>query len=208
VLTVLLILFYLLLVYVFLISIRLVLGWFAPRALGRAWDFITAATDPYLNFFRRIRFLSGGFPAPDRPRVDFSPLAALLVLVVAITLLNRLLSYGRITLGFFLASVLSAAWWGVACLLIFLLIAGVLRTIPLGFRGVSGSPLWRVADMIIQPAVNWVMRVFRLGARTGYTQHLLLTVGLLLVTLIFGHYIVWGFYGFVGIERLLESIPI
>ena len=194
-------LFYLVLAYTFLISIRIVLGWFAPDALGRAWRFMTAATDPYLDFFRRIRFLGRGV-------VDFSPLAAIVVLVIVEIFLNRLLQYGRITLGFALASVLSAAWWGVACLLIFLLVVGVLRTIPMGFRGVSAaSPLWKAVDMIIQPVVTWVMRLFRLGPRTGYTQHLLLTVGLLLVTLIFGHYIIWGFYGFVGIERLLESIP-
>jgi len=194
-------LFYLVLAYTFLISIRIVLGWFAPDALGRAWRFMTAATDPYLDFFRRIRFLSRGV-------VDFSPLAAIVVLVIVEIFLNRLLQYGRITLGFALASVLSAAWWGVACLLIFLLVVGVLRTIPMGFRGVSAaSPLWKAVDMIIQPVVTWVMRLFRLGPRTGYTQHLLLTVGLLLVALIFGHYIIWGFYGFVGIERLLESIP-
>ncbi len=195
-----LVLFYILLAYVFLISIRIVMGWFAPRALGRPWDFITAATDPYLRFFGRMRFLRGKV-------LDFSPVAAILLLVVVLILLNRLLSYGRITLGFALASVLGAAWWGVACLLIFLLVVGVLRTIPLGFRGVSASPLWKAVDMIIQPVVTWVMRLFRLGPRTGYTQHLLLTIGLLLVTLIFGHYIIWGFYGFVGIERLLESIP-
>ena len=192
---------YMLVAYLFLLSIRLVLGWFAPDALGKAWDFMTAATDPYLNFFRRIRPLRGSV-------IDFSPLAAIVVLVVAITFLNRLLSYGRITLGFALASVVGAAWWGTACLLIFLLIVGVLRTIPLGFRGVSASPLWKVVDMIIQPVVSWVMRVFRLGPRTGYTQHLLLTVGLLLVTVLLGQGIIWGLGPFPGLVRLLESIPI
>ncbi len=196
-----LVLFYILLAYVFLISIRIVLGWFAPRALGRPWDFITAATDPYLRFFSRMRFLRAGL-------MDFSPMAAILVLVVALILLNRLLSYGRITLGFFLASVLSAAWSGVWFLLLFFLIVAVLRAIPLGFRGLSAAPLWKVVDTLIQPVVSWVMRVFRLGPRTGYTQHLLLTIGLLLVSLLLGDYVVWGRGPFIGIVRLLESLPV
>ena len=34
------------------------------------------------------------------------------------------------------------------------------------------------------------MRVFRLGPRTGYTQHLLLTIGILLVAWLLGRFIV------------------
>jgi len=54
-----------LIAYLFLLSLRIVLGWFAPQALGKAWDFLTAATDPYLEVFSRIRFLGNchGFAA-------------------------------------------------------------------------------------------------------------------------------------------------
>jgi len=201
VLIVLRILFYILLAYVFLISFRIVLGWFAPRSLGRPWEVITAATDPYLRLFSRMQFLRAGL-------FDFSPVAAILVLVVALILLNRLVSYGSITLGFVLASVVAAAWSGVWFLLLFFLIVGVLRAIPLGFRGVSGAPLWKAVDTVIRPVVIWVMRVFRLGPQTGYTQHLLLTIGLLLVSLLLGDYIIWGRGPFIGIVRILESLPI
>ena len=40
-----------LIAYLFALSLRIVLGWFAPQALGKAWDFLTSATDPYLEFF-------------------------------------------------------------------------------------------------------------------------------------------------------------
>ena len=92
----------LLIAYLFILSMRIVLGWVAPQALGRAWSILTAATDPYLGLFARIRFLRGNL-------FDFSPIAAILVLVVALDLVNKILYYGRITLGFFLASVFSAA---------------------------------------------------------------------------------------------------
>lgn len=184
-----------LIAYLFVLSLRIVLGWFAPQALGRAWDLLTAVTDPYLNLFSRIRFLRGAM-------FDFSPLAAILVLVVAFDLVNQLLYYGRITLGFFLASVVSASWSGARFILLLLLIVGVIRTIPLAFRSVGGANLWRVVDMIIQPVVTWVMRLFRLGRRSGYTQHLLLTLGLLLVTWLLGELIIRQ------IVILLQMLPI
>ena len=172
-----------LIAYLFVLALRIVLGWFAPQALGRAWELLTAATDPYLKVFSRIRFLRGNL-------FDFSPIAAILTLVVALDLVNQLLYYGRITLGFFLAAVLSAAWSGVRFLILLFLIVGLLRTIPLAFRTTSGAGLWRVVDTIMQPVVAWVMKVFRLGRRSGYTQHLLLTIGLLLVAWLLGEYLV------------------
>ena len=184
-----------LITYLFILSLRIVLGWFAPQALGKAWDLLTAATDPYLNVFSRIRFLRGSM-------FDFSPIAAILALVVALDLVNQLLYYGRITLGFFLASVLSAAWSGIRFLLLLFLIVGLLRTIPIAFRATSGASLWRVVDTIMQPIVAWVTKVFRLGRRSGYTQHLLLTVGLLFVAWVLGGFLVRG------IVSLFQMLPI
>lgn len=184
-----------LIAYVFILSLRIVLGWIAPQSLGKVWDLLVAATDPYLKVFSRVRILRGNL-------FDFSPIAAILVLVVALDLVNQLLYYGRITLGFFLASVVSAAWSGARFLLLLFLIVGVLRTIPLAFRATSGAALWKVVDMIMQPIVAWVMKVFRLGRRSGYTQHLLLTVGLLFVAWIIGEFLVRQ------IVALFQMLPI
>ncbi len=184
-----------LIAYLFVLALRIVLGWFAPQALGRAWELLAAATDPYLKVFSRIRFLRGNL-------FDFSPIAAILTLVVALDLVNQLLYYGRITLGFFLAAVLSAAWSGARFLILLFLIVGLLRTIPLAFRTTSGAGLWRVVDTIMQPVVAWVMKVFRLGRRSGYTQHLLLTIGLLLVAWLLGEYVVSR------IVSLFQMLPI
>ncbi len=74
-----------LIAYLFILSLRIVLGWFAPQALGRAWDLLAGATDPYLALFGRVRFLRGSL-------FDFSPIAAVLALVVALDLVNKLLT--------------------------------------------------------------------------------------------------------------------
>jgi YggT family protein len=168
-----------LLAYLFLIMLRIVLGWFAPSALGSAWVYLCRATDPYLGLFSRIPFLRGGL-------FDFSPIAAVLVLVVATPIVNQLREVFHITLGFVLGTLVSAAWSGAQFLLLFFMIIGLLRMIPFTFRSTASSPLWRVVDTLMQPVVAWVMRLLRLGRRSGYTQHLLLTIGLLFVAWVFG----------------------
>jgi uncharacterized protein YggT (Ycf19 family) len=185
-----------LIAYLFILSLRIVLGWFAPQALGKAWELLTAATDPYLAAFSRIRFLRGNL-------FDFTPIAAMLAIVVALDFVNQLLYYFRFSLGFFLASVFSAVWFGISFLLLFFLIVGLVRTIPLAFRGTSGTSLWKVVDTIMQPIVAWVTKVFRLGRRSGYTQHLLLTIGLLFVAWVFGQFLVVP-----QVVLLLQSLPI
>ena len=79
---------------------------------------------------------------------------------------------------------------------------GLLRTIPLAFRGTAGASLWKVVDTIMQPIVAWVMKVFRLGRRSGYTQHLLLTIGLLFVAWLLGGLLVHQ------IVSLFQMLPI
>jgi YggT family protein len=190
------IVYWLLIAYLFILSMRIVLGWFAPQSFGGAWKVLTAATDPYLGVFSRIRFLRGNL-------FDFSPIAALLALVVALDLVYQLINYGRITLGIFLASILSAAWVGVSFLLLFFLIVGLVRTIPIAFRNTPGSGLWKAVDTVMQPIVAWVTKVFRLGRRSGYTQHLLLTIGLLFVGWMFGQFLVVP-----NLVQLLQSLPI
>ncbi len=177
------ILYAIIIVYVLVISLRIILGWFVPQALGKPWEVLRMITDPYLDLFRRIRFLRGGM-------FDFSPIAAVLVLVLAADLINQLASWGRITVGFFLASAVAAAWSGVRFLLLLFLIVGVLRTLSLVFRSTGGAGIWRVADLIIQPVVAWVMRIVRLGARLTYLQQLLLTIGILLVVWLIGEFVI------------------
>lgn len=186
----------LLIAYLFLVSMRIVLGWFAPHALGRAWEILRMITDPFLDLFARIRFLRGSM-------FDFSPIAAVLVLVVALDLVNQLLYYGRITLGFFLASVFSAAWSGARFLLLLFLIVGILRTIPVLFRGSIGAGIWKVVDMVIKPVVDWVTRLFRFSPRATYIQHLLFTLGLLFVVWLFGELLIIP-----KIIELFQRLPI
>jgi YggT family protein len=185
----------LLILYLFLLSLRIVLGWFAPQALGQAWRILTSATDPYLNIFRRLTFLRGGV-------FDFTPIAAILVLVVVLDLVTNLMYYGRLTLGYFLASVVSAAWTGAQYLLLFFLIVGIVRAIPLLFPSTRSSSIWRVVDMVIHPVVAWVARLVRLGPRASTAPALFITLGLLFLAWLAGKLLIPLLAG------LLQMLPV
>jgi YggT family protein len=168
-----------LILYLFLLSARIVLSWFSGTWLGRPWDLLRQATDPYLGLFYRLRFLRRG-------TVDFTPVVAVLALVVALNLVNEMIRGGRLSVGLVASSVLLAAWSGASFLLLLFLVVGVLRAIPLVFRALPGATLWKTLDLLVQPLVAWVSRLFRLVGRASYAQRLLLTLGLLLVAWLLG----------------------
>lgn len=169
----------LLLGYLLLLSLKIILTWFQGVYLGKAFNLLSDITDPYLSVFYRLKFLRKGI-------FDFTPIAAILVLVVVLDLINGLLFYGRITLGFFLSALLSALWSGIAFILLLFLIVGIIRVFIMALRRNANNALLKVVDIIIQPAVSLVTRTIKLGKRAGYTQYLLLTVGFLFVTWLLG----------------------
>jgi YggT family protein len=182
-----------LILYLFLLSARIVLSWFSGTWLGRPWDLLRRATDPYLALFYRLRFLRGTF--------DFTPVVAVLVLIVALNLVNEMIRGGRLSVGMVLSSVLIAAWSGASFLLLLFLVVGILRTVPLVFRALPGATLWKTLDMLVQPLVAAVSRLFRLEGRASYAQRLLLTLGLLLVAWLLGRIAV------VRLAALLTRLP-
>jgi YggT family protein len=183
-----------LILYLFLLSARLLLSWFSGTSMGRPWDLLRRATDPYLGLFYRFSFLRRGL-------LDFTPIVAMLVLVVLLDLVNELIRGGRITVGLVTSSVLLAAWSGASFLLLLFIVVGVLRCIPLVFRALPGATLWKTLDLLVQPLVSAVSRLLRLERRASYVQRLLLTLGLLLVAWILGRIAVQG------LARVLARLP-
>ncbi len=191
-------------VFMILLILRVALTWFNPSSetvsrggytgLGRAWELLCRITDPYLNLFYRLKFLRRGL-------FDFTPVAAILALYVVQGFIGQLISRHRITLGIVLASLAGAVWSVVGFILLFFLLVGVLRTVPILFRQVAGSPIWKVVDLAVQPVVSFVMRTFRL-TRMGYTQCLLITLGILFAAWVLGEI----FFG--QLVLLLRGLPV
>lgn len=191
-----------LILYLFLLSARIVLSWFSGTSMGRPWELLKRATDPWLGLFYRLRFLRRG-------PVDFTPVVAVLALVVLLDLVNELIRSGRLSVGIALSSVLLAAWSGASFLLLLFLAIGVLRAIPLVFRAMPGATLWKTLDLLVQPLVAWVSRRFRLEGRASYAQRLLLTLGLLFVAWLLGRIVVrgLGLDADGGLAGLLSRLP-
>ena len=87
------------LVYLVLVALRIIITWFRGADHHAPTEILARVTDPYLRWFQRLRFLRVGV-------LDFSPAAAILVLIVAGNVLQRLAAAQRVTAGIVLAQVL------------------------------------------------------------------------------------------------------
>ncbi|MDR2701619.1 MAG: YggT family protein, partial [Spirochaetaceae bacterium] len=96
-------------VYMVLIFIRILLTWFTGpdfAHFGRSnslYAFLCGICDPYINWFRRFRFLKTS-------AIDFSPLVALAVLSFVHNIFLFWGQMGRISLALVLVLFLRAIW--------------------------------------------------------------------------------------------------
>ena len=141
-------------IYTLLCFIRIILTWFPSMTYHKFTRFIAGICDPYLSLFNRIRFLQIGM-------VDFSPVAAIGVLVAVSSLLNNMAHHQRITLGGLLASLLSIVWAVAGSLLGFLIILMVIRLIALLFSKSNPSGIWYQLDMVLNPVIYKITGLFR-----------------------------------------------
>jgi YggT family protein len=164
------------------------LAWLRRSSAGRAWELLVQVTEPYLSLFRRLRFLRIG-------PLDLSPLAAILVLVMGLDLVSALQTYGRLTLGAFLAAFTGALWSGVSFLvMLFLILVGIVF-LTISFRRGTGSPLVRALSDLIHPVIALVgraaVRLFSLRRPLGEVPLLLLSAVLLITVLIGGRALIF-----------------
>ena len=181
-------------VYMLLLFIRILLTWFSGVSLGRPQEILKKVTDPYLNIFRRLSFL-------HTSRIDFSPIAALIVLVIILNILNTITIYGQITVGVVLALIVAALWSAAFFIVGFLIILVAARFIFLFFGRTSFSPFWQTIDLIINPVLAFIQRVVFRGRQMTYRNGLGFGLALLIVTAVLGRIIINQ------IVRLLRSIP-
>lgn len=153
-------------IYVFLCSVRVLMSWVPTLGGGRGGQLLARATDPYLGVFRRFRVLSSG-------AFDFSPIAAIALLVVVNGLLTEI-SYERvITVGLVLALLVSAAWSAVGFLISFFAVCALLRLLAYAARWNSLHPFWMVIDSILNPALFRINRLIYRGRIVNYLQGLI-----------------------------------
>lgn len=161
--------------YMFVIVFRILMSWFPGRDFGKPGLILHRATDPYLNFFRRARFMRIGY-------VDLSPILAITVLSVATYVFSTLAVAGTVSLGMVLALII-AQLGGTAVFLMWLITAIMLVravAILMGARG--DTRIWMTLDQLLQPITYRIItRLFRDRFFT-YRNALLVTTALGAVT--------------------------
>lgn len=110
--------------YLLVCVVAIFLSWAPGIKFTSFGKFMTAITDPYLNIFRKIKFLTIGY-------VDFSPIIALGVLSLTSSVFAHIANTGRIYLGGILGSIIYMIWNLVSTILIVLTIVMLIRWIVL-----------------------------------------------------------------------------
>jgi YggT family protein len=165
--------------YMILLIVRILLSWFRAPFLGGAHEILGTITDPYLSYFRRFRVFSKG-------QFDFSPIAALTVLVVANNIFATIGQYGRVTAGIVIGLTISAVWSAAAFVLAFFaVIAGIRLIVVLTTRN-SIAPLWRTLDLILGPAENRIDSLVYRGRIVSFRQSLATSLVVMLALRVLG----------------------
>ena len=156
--------------YMLVIFIRIILTWF--RGNFQVPEILCRITDPYLNWFRRFQFLRIGY-------MDFSPIAALMILSLVNRIFSTLARYGTITLGIIGAMILQALWSALSFLLIFMIIVLVLRLIAyLANLNIYGT-FWRMVDTFSQPVLYRITRILFRGRIANFLTSLVIAIAIL-----------------------------
>ena len=138
-------------VYMILLFVRILLTWFSGPSMGRPAELLKAITDPYLNFFRRFRFLQFG-------RLDFSPLLGLIFLGLIQNIVGAIANHQRLTLGIILALVFSGLWGAFSFFLILCCLLTVVRFIMYLVGTDNRGYYTQTMDNLAQPLAEWVRR--------------------------------------------------
>lgn len=170
-------------VYMILLVLRILLSWIRGVVLGKSWELLIRVTDPYLSLFSRIRFLRQGM-------FDFTPIAAILTLVVALNVIQSIQRFGTITVGRFLGIVTGALWSGLAFLLVLFLILAIVRAIVLAVRPGQETQITSAVGTMVEPVVSLVRRIFPAQRPLTDPQYLYLTIVFLFVVRLLGGYLI------------------
>ena len=181
--------------YILLLSLRIILSWFQGSVYGRPWELLIRVTDPYLSLFSRLRFLRQGM-------FDFTPLAAILTLVIVLRIIDSIGRFGRISLGIFLGVVTGAIWSAAAFLIVLFLILAVLRALLLAISSTRDSRITGALGFMVEPAVSLVRRALPVRQTLSDRQYLYLTIAFLFILRILGGYL------FGLLVRIFYNLPI
>lgn len=136
--------------YSYIITVRIILSWFANGLHFPMRQYLDRITDPYLNIFRRIPGLRIGF-------LDFSVLIGLYALSFLATLFRAWALYG-IGLNTTLIVLARTLFVGASSVFGFIAFIALIRMVGLFLKANSIGELWYRLDYFLQPMVHRLTR--------------------------------------------------
>jgi YggT family protein len=183
-------------IYTLLCLVRVMLTWFPRMSSGSFVRFLSNLCDPYLNLFRRFTFLRINY-------VDFSPVAAIMVLIGVSSLVSGIAAGVRITIGLILSLLVSMCASIVSSVLGFLILLVIIRLIIQLFAPHSTFQLWYSLDQILHPLFDRASDLYGGSNNSRHAWTINLAIGLAGLLIIN-----WVFRFVIGIlTGLLGSLP-
>ncbi|MBN1523929.1 MAG: YggT family protein [Spirochaetales bacterium] len=171
-------------IYSFVIIFRIILAWFSgTEQHSGALSVLQRITDPYLNIFRRIKFLSRG-------AFDFSIILAILVL----NILSFVLRYLATTVFFNIVTVIGAialaVWQTVFFLLVFFAIVIIILIIITNVTRRTYSQIYFTLSAITEPFTSFIRRCIPGGKNLSATPVLVVTLVFISALCLFGIFVI------------------
>jgi len=171
-------------IYTILCFINIIMSWIPGLKFTAFGRFITAATDPYMNFFSKWGILRFG-------NIDFSPIISIGLLSLVSSILAGIQGTGRIYFGGILATIIYMLWNIVSSIISILFLLVLIRWIVLLIKKgqTSFDSGWNQVDMLLNKISYKVAGTFTKG-NMSYVKSLLITWIVLLVISVAGRILI------------------
>lgn len=164
-----------------LIVVDIILKWIYTGPKGRGTRMISQLTDPFLNFFRRLRISRIGY-------IDLSPLLAVLTLSIINQILGRVRELGSITFWAVIAIIISSIWNVIMTLLFAVLVVAIIRYLFLMFTTNKMNSFANACDAFFIPLSSRIASVFIKNSSSSYQLNLIISIIVVTVILTVGSF--------------------
>ena len=181
-------------IYTILCFVRVMLTWFPGAEYSKFGQILSQMCDPYLNLFRRFRFLHFS-------SFDFTPAIALCVLMAAQTLFSSLATGREFRLSTILSMLVTLAGSILTSVLGFLAVIILVRLIAYMIVGDGNSSysIWTVVDRSISPLVFRIAGAFFRGQSISFVKALVTSLIALLLSSVLISYVIRVLGGLISI---------
>lgn len=177
---------FILTIYSFIIFIRVIFSWFNLRNSGngipqnKLINFLYSITDPYLNWFRRFKFLQIGM-------MDFSAMLGIFVIYFLSNIASRIAMTGSLSIIYLIKLIIFSIWSLASSLILIIIIIMAIRVIFLQLN--KYSPIFSSMDGFLEPYVRKFKFTF-IKKFTSYKFNLIFFTVFLFIARILAGYLI------------------